>query len=72
MQGADAISAAVTAFIADSTREEDRTKAMAMVGGLIGLTFALSMVASPLIYKWIGMGGGFSLPLVCCRWPQSP
>jgi len=38
MQGAGAISAAVTAFIADSTREQHRTKAMALVGASIGLT----------------------------------
>ena len=36
VQGAGAISAAVTAFIADATRDEHRTKAMAMVGGSIG------------------------------------
>jgi predicted MFS family arabinose efflux permease len=34
---------------------------MAMVGGSIGLTFALSMVASPLLYQWIGMGGIFAI-----------
>lgn len=61
VQGAGAISAAVTAFIADSTREEHRTKAMAMVGGSIGLTFALSLVAAPLLFKLIGMGGIFAL-----------
>ncbi len=61
IQGAGAISAAVTAFIADSTREEHRTKAMAMVGGSIGLTFAFSLVASPLLYKAVGMGGIFAL-----------
>lgn len=61
IQGAGAISAAVTAFIADSTREEHRTKAMAMVGGSIGLTFAFSLVASPLLYKVVGMGGIFAL-----------
>lgn len=61
IQGAGAISAAVTAFIADSTREEHRTKAMAMVGASIGLTFAVSLVASPLLYKLIGMGGIFGL-----------
>jgi len=61
VQGAGAISAAVTAFIADSTREEHRTKAMAMVGGSIGLTFAVSLVASPLLYQAIGMGGIFAL-----------
>lgn len=61
IQGAGAISAAVTAFIADSTREEHRTKAMAMVGGSIGLTFAGSLVAAPLLYQAIGMGGIFAL-----------
>jgi MFS family permease len=61
IQGAGAISAAVTAFIADTTREEHRTKAMAMVGGSIGLTFALSLVAAPLLYQAIGMGGIFTL-----------
>ena len=61
IQGAGAISAAVTAFIADSTRDEHRTKAMAMVGGSIGLTFAVSLVAAPAMYRWIGMEGLFAL-----------
>lgn len=61
IQGAGAISAAVTAFIADSTRDEHRTKAMAMVGGSIGLTFAISLVAAPVMYRLIGMGGIFAL-----------
>lgn len=61
VQGAGAISAAVTAFIADATREEHRTKAMAMVGGSIGLTFAASLIASPLLYSAIGMSGIFLL-----------
>ncbi|NEX61314.1 MFS transporter [Noviherbaspirillum galbum] len=61
VQGAGAISAAVTAFIADATREEHRTKAMAMVGGSIGITFAVSLIAAPLLYRVIGMGGIFGL-----------
>jgi MFS family permease len=61
VQGTGAISAAVTAWVADTTREEHRTKAMAMVGGSIGLTFAGSLVAAPLLYDWIGMGGMFVL-----------
>jgi len=61
LQGAGAISAAVTAFIADATREQHRTKAMAMVGVSIGLTFALSLVAAPPLYALIGMSGIFSL-----------
>jgi MFS family permease len=61
LQGAGAISAAVTAFIADSTRDSQRTKAMAMVGASIGVTFALSLVGAPLLYGAIGMGGIFAL-----------
>ena len=61
VQGAGAISAAVTAFIADATREEHRTKAMAMVGASIGLTFAVSLVGAPPLYAAIGMGGLFAL-----------
>lgn len=61
VQGSGAISAAVTAFIADTTREEHRTKAMAMVGGSIALTFAFSLIASPLLYAALGMRGLFIL-----------
>src|SRR3989442_14423998 len=61
IQGAGPTSAPVTAFIADITREEHRTKAMAMVGGSIGLTFAVSLVAAPALYRTIGMDGIFNL-----------
>ncbi len=64
VQGAGAISAAVTALIADATREEHRTKAMAMVGGSIGITFALSLVAAPKLYQGIGMNGIFMLTAI--------
>ena len=59
LQGAGAISAAVTALAADLTREEHRTKVMAMIGSSIGLVFALSLVGAPILYGWIGMGGLF-------------
>ena len=61
IQGAGAISAPVMAFLADLTREQHRTKAMALVGSSIGLMFALSLVGSPLLYRYIGMGGIFVL-----------
>ena len=64
IQGAGAISAAVSAFIADSTRDEVRTKAMAMVGGSIGLTFAFSLIAAPPLTAWIGLSGLFWLTAV--------
>ncbi|MDD5057489.1 MAG: MFS transporter [Sideroxydans sp.] len=61
IQGAGAINAAVMALTADLTREEHRTKAMAMIGITIGITFSISMVLSPLLYHYIGMPGMFSL-----------
>lgn len=61
LQGAGAISAAVTALLADSTRDEVRTKAMAMVGGSIALMFALSLVVAPLLAGLIGLHGLFAL-----------
>ena len=54
IQGAGAISAAVTALLADLTREEHRTKAMAMIGSTIGLMFALSMVLGQRCIKLSG------------------
>ncbi len=61
LQGAGAISAAVTALAADLTRDQHRTKVMAMIGSSIGLVFAGSMVAAPLLYAVIGMSGLFWL-----------
>ena len=61
IQGAGAISAAITAMLADLTREEHRTKAMALIGSTIGLTFAASMVAGPALNHLIGVPGIFAL-----------
>jgi MFS family permease len=61
VQGAGAISAAVTALIADQTRDEVRTKSMALVGASIGLMFALSLVLAPLLVAQIGLSGLFVL-----------
>lgn len=61
IQGAGAISAAVTALAADLTREQHRTKVMAMIGSTIGLVFALSVIVAPLLYSAIGMPGIFAL-----------
>ena len=64
VQGAGAVSAVVMALVADSTREEHRTKAMAMIGGTIGVTFALSLVAGPLLNQSIGVEGIFWMTAV--------
>ena len=64
LQGAGAISAAVTALLADQTRDVVRTKAMAMVGASIGLMFAVSLVLSPLLNSVLGLSGMFALTAV--------
>jgi MFS family permease len=80
LQGAGAVSAAVSAFLADRTREVVRTRAMAMVGAAIGLAFALSLVVAPLLYGAIGLSGLLGLTgvlavlacLVVMRIPEEP
>ena len=64
IQGAGAVSAAVTALLADLTREEHRTKAMAMIGSTIGVTFAISLVLGPAIAHWVGIAGIFWLTAI--------
>jgi len=61
IQGMGAVSSAVIAFIADLTAEEHRTKAMAMVGGSIGISFAVAIVGAPIVFHWVGMNGLFAL-----------
>ena len=61
IQGMGAVSSAVLAFIADLTAEEHRTKAMAMVGGSIGMSFAVAIVGAPIVFHWVGMSGLFAL-----------
>ncbi|WP_174874179.1 MFS transporter [Vogesella oryzae] len=61
IQGSGAISAAITALLADLTREENRTRAMAIIGMSIGTTFAVSLVLGPLLAKHIGVDGIFTL-----------
>jgi MFS family permease len=61
LQGAGAISSVVVALAADLTSEAHRTKVMAMIGSMIGFTFALSLVAAPALYRSIGMPGLFAL-----------
>ncbi|MEM6605641.1 MAG: MFS transporter [Pseudomonadota bacterium] len=58
LQGAGAISSSVMALAADLTSEEQRTKAMAIIGISIGASFALALIFGPLL---AAVGG---LPLV--------
>ncbi len=59
IQGAGAISSAVLALTADLTREEQRTKSMAVIGMSIGFVFLLSLIVSPPLQHLIGVDGLF-------------
>jgi MFS family permease len=54
LQGAGAIASTVMALVADSTSDEQRTKAMALVGMSIGASFAVALIVGPLL---AGFGG---------------
>lgn len=55
LQGAGAIAGAVMALLADSTRAEQRTKAMAIVGISIGASFAVALMLGPALAAWGGL-----------------
>jgi predicted MFS family arabinose efflux permease len=59
LQGAGAISAAVMALLSDLTREQHRTKAMALIGVSIGFSFAVAMIVGPLLTRAFGLSGLF-------------
>ncbi|MDY0179922.1 MFS transporter [Aliarcobacter skirrowii] len=64
LQGAGAIGAVVTAMISDVVKEEQRSKAMAIMGGFIGISFALAMGLSPLISGMAGVPALFYITMV--------
>jgi MFS family permease len=55
LQGAGAISATLTALLADATREEMRTRSMAMFGIGIGMSFLLALIIGPIIASATGV-----------------
>ncbi|MDE0611701.1 MAG: MFS transporter [Gammaproteobacteria bacterium] len=61
LQGTGAISAALTAWVADLSREQVRARMMGMIGMLIGSTFIISLIAGPLLAGKIGVDGIFAL-----------
>ncbi len=61
LQGAGAIGSTTIALIADLTRDDQRTKAMAINGMTIGMSFSLAMILGPLLAAWIHVTGIFWL-----------
>ena len=64
LQGTGAIASAILALAADVTREQQRPKAMGMIGVSIGLAFAVAMVSGPLLAPFIGLQGLFFITAV--------
>lgn len=61
LQGSGAVAAVVLALTADLITEERRTRALAVIGLSIGLTFTAAMVLGPLVDRWFGLSGIFWL-----------
>jgi len=61
VQGAGAIASTLMALLSDVTKEQNRTKAMAMVGISIGASFMLSLILGPVLFQWVGLAGLFYL-----------
>ncbi|MDV6320459.1 MFS transporter [Chromohalobacter sp. HP20-39] len=59
LQGSGAVAGAIMALLADQTREEVRTAAMATIGLSIGIAFGVAMVVGPLVADPFGLAGVF-------------
>jgi MFS family permease len=64
LQGSGAVGSVILALIADLTTEDNRTKAMAMVGISIGFSFMIALVAGPIVARFIAVDGIFWLMVV--------
>ncbi len=61
LQGGGAVGSVILALVADLTAEENRTKAMAVVGITLGASFMIALVAGPIVASFIGVSGIFWL-----------
>ncbi len=64
LQGGGAIAGVIMALLADATRPDQRTKAMAVVGISIGLSFGVALVLGPVVASAFGLQGVFNLTAV--------
>ena len=64
LQGMGAIASTLMALVTDLTAEQNRTKAMASIGGSIGISFAIAMVLGPIVAASSGLAGIFWLTAV--------
>lgn len=64
LQGAGAIAGVLMALLSDQTSEDSRTKAMAVIGMSIGVSFSIALIAGPFVAQWSGLHGIFWLTAV--------
>lgn len=64
LQGTGAIGSVLIALLADLTADEQRTRAMAVIGMTIGSSFSLAMVISPALTHHFGLPGIFYLTAI--------
>lgn len=81
IQGVGAIASVISALISDITPEESRTKAMAIMGGGISMSFLLAILVGPVVGGFFGLktlfliAGGCSiiaLILLALKVPKPP
>ncbi|MEM9102734.1 MAG: MFS transporter [Pseudomonadota bacterium] len=65
LQGAGAIASTVMALATDLTRDQNRSKVLAMIGVSIGLAFVLAISIGPLLSHLLGIQGIFVITAVC-------
>lgn len=68
LQGVGAVGSTILALMADFTREDQRTKAMAISGMTIGFSFSIAMFLGPLLTQWVSINQLFFLAALfgCC------
>lgn len=66
LQGVGAIGGVVSAQIADLVKEEERNKAMAVMGAGIFMSFILAMLLSPIVASYYGLNTLFFITSALC------
>lgn len=64
LQGGGAIGSTLLALLADVTRDEERAKAMAVIGMTIGLSFSVALIIGPLVNSYFHLSGIFWLTAI--------
>jgi MFS family permease len=64
LQGIGAVGSTILALMADLTREDQRTKAMAISGITIGCSFSVAMFVGPVLTKWMAVNSLFFIAVV--------